>query len=350
MDIKQYQSISKEGWNAAVIERGGSFLQSYEWGIFQEAVGRKALRFRHGTFFGQVFAHPLPLGWHYLYIPRGPIGEWVELEFDDWLREFRLVTRAHHAMFLRIDPPQNTYAEILLRNNFKDTGRSIQPRQNLIVDLTRDKETLLASMHEKTRYNIRLALKRGVEIQNPTCPSEAGRRRESEIRNNTEIQNSNFEIFWSLLRETEGRQGIKLHPRVYYERMLENILPLPNTSSQFPVRQLYQRLYFASYQEKPLAVALVVYFGNRAIYLHGGSTSERKNVMAPYALHWKIIQDAKAMGFAEYDMGGVDEKRWPGLTRFKKGFGGHGEDFLNSHEVSFSSIRYRFYRFIRTFL
>jgi len=69
--------------------------------------------------------------------------------------------------------------------------------------------------------------------------------------------------------------------------------------------------------------------------------------MAPYALHWKIMQDAKALGYTQYDFGGIDEGRWPGTTRFKKGFAGWVEEFKGLYEMPLSRSKYRLYQLLK---
>jgi lipid II:glycine glycyltransferase (peptidoglycan interpeptide bridge formation enzyme) len=83
------------------------------------------------------------------------------------------------------------------------------------------------------------------------------------------------------------------------------------------------------------------------VYLHGGSDEAHRNVMAPYALHWEIMRDARALGYAQYDFGGVDEERWPGITRFKKGFAGWVEEFPGMYELPLKKARYGLYRVAR---
>ncbi|OHA52588.1 MAG: hypothetical protein A2991_00685 [Candidatus Terrybacteria bacterium RIFCSPLOWO2_01_FULL_58_14] len=350
------EPFGHEKWNAAMLERGASFLQSFEWGEFQERYGRHVSRIAAGGLSGQVIEHALPLGLRYFYVPRGPIGEWNKEAFERWHEAAKRFARKRGAAFLRIDPPlqipdlPRTEQKVLVRGSqfqipgLRDTGRSLQPRRNLVLDLPSSPDALLSAMHEKTRYNIRLAERHGVE---------------SRI-SNLESRKNDTTTFIDLLSETAERQGIRLHPERYYETMLDTIpdLPIPNpqpapyppplrggSGSPIPISRLTKRLYLASYQGNPLATALVLYFGKRATYLHGGTSSEHKNTMAPYALHWRIIRDAREAGCAEYDFGGVDEKQWEGITRFKRGFGGRVEEYANAHDFIFDPIRYGLYRF-----
>ena len=82
-------------------------------------------------------------------------------------------------------------------------------------------------------------------------------------------------------------------------------------------------------------------------YLHGGSSREHKELMAPYLLHWRIMEEAKRRGMAQYDLWGIDGDRWPGVTRFKKGFGGSGVFYPPSLEVVYRPLWYKIYRVMK---
>ena len=89
------------------------------------------------------------------------------------------------------------------------------------------------------------------------------------------------------------------------------------------------------------------YYGETATYLHGASGSFHRDVMAPYILHWRIMQDAKQHGFKKYDLWGIDEERWPGVTRFKTGFGGTVVEYPKSIDIVFRPMWYKAYRIIK---
>ena len=109
-------------------------------------------------------------------------------------------------------------------------------------------------------------------------------------------------------------------------------------------------LFFAEYGGTALAVALVNFYrdatsqeGGIATYLHGGSSRERRGVMAPYLLQWRIMQEARRRGCNLYDLWGIDEKKWPGLTRFKKGFGGNAVRVGASVDIVCRPLLYKVY-------
>jgi len=121
---------------------------------------------------------------------------------------------------------------------------------------------------------------------------------------------TDFNSFWQLLQETNKRDAIRSHTKEHYNKLIEIA---------------GGQLFIAYYQDKPVAGAIAIAdpsssSGQVFYYLHGASTHQYKNVMAPYLLQWEMIKYAKAQGFKNYDFFGVDEKKYPGVTRFKMGF------------------------------
>ena len=107
------------------------------------------------------------------------------------------------------------------------------------------------------------------------------------------------------------------------------------------------RLIGAFYKEKLIAVNIVSFFGDMATYVHGASSSENRNLMAPYALQWETIKIAKTQGHKYYDFYGIDENKWPGVTRFKKGFSGEEANYPGTFDSAFNSIQYSIYKILR---
>jgi len=190
----------------------------------------------------------------------------------------------------------------------------VQPSKTLILDLTKSEDELLQAMHQKTRYNIRLAEKKGVKIM--------------------EVGANRFEEFWQLLVSSGDRDKFNLHGRSYYQAMLK----LAND---------FVKLFFAEYQGKPLAGSLVTFFGDSATYIHGGSSDKNREIMAPYALHWQIIKQAKQLGYKYYDFHGVDAAKWPGVTRFKMGFGGQVINYPGTFDLVYDTGWYNIYKMVR---
>jgi lipid II:glycine glycyltransferase (peptidoglycan interpeptide bridge formation enzyme) len=171
--------------------------------------------------------------------------------------------------------------------------RSINPSGTSIVDLSKTEDEILAAMHQKTRYNVRVAEKHNVTTTN-----------------NQEPISKKFDDIFHLFEETAKRDGFRLHPRGYYEKQIK----MPGIE-----------VYGAECEGKLLASAIVMFENGIATYLHGASSNEMRNVMAPYALHWAIMKRAKERGMKHYDLWGISDdpkSGWAGITRFKRGFGG----------------------------
>lgn len=315
-------------WNAFVLEHGprsGAFLQSWEWGDVLEAEGVCVLRkVRAGNRAVRAQALSvlmrLPMGLSYHYIPRGPIGTTPKTEA--WMLE-QLMDSAQaqksRPIFFRVDtarPLLSTLYSLLPASN-------VQPSTTLITDLTLDAEALLAAMHHKTRYNIRLAQNHGVTF-------EAG----------------SLDAFASLTSATAIRHGIALHERQHFEAMLEHLHGEDDAPRAFVMQ--------AAHEGEVLASALCVDFGTTRTYVHGASSDTKKSLMAPYALHWHLIQDAKRHGMTAYDWWGIAPEgdphhRLAGVTRFKRGFGGEVVELPRTQDIVLRPWMYRAYRLARKY-
>jgi len=297
-----------------------SFLQSPEWEKFQHSLGRKTWRVFSGTSSGKrqegevlLIRHDLPAGFNYLYCPRPAALN------DRCLLEAEKIARKEKSIFLKIDPTE----EISISHFRFQTARSLQPSKTILLDLSLSPRELLCAMQEKTRYNIRLAERRGVRVWTADARVSA------------------FENFWRLLQETAQRGGFGIHGREHYEKLL--LTRSDNFSNE---------LFLAEYGGKVIAAALVNFYQDAtspgtATYLHGASGREHRQVMAPHFLHWSIIKEAKERGFKFYDLGGIDEKKWPGLTRFKLGFGGKRVEYPASIDLIYRPAWYWVYKLAR---
>ncbi|MDA2922827.1 aminoacyltransferase [Patescibacteria group bacterium AH-259-L07] len=312
------EAKDKKAWDNFIISNGDQFLQSWEWAEFQKKLNRKIWRLdiKDGdNIVGQalLIKHVFPLGKSYLYCPRGPIASLkikdqrskIKNFFEFFINHLDDLAKQENAIFLRIEPLSDSRFEI------KDLKRinDVQPSQTLMLDLAHSKEKILSQMHEKTRYNIRLAQRHGVKVG----------------------ESDDIKIFLDLLHETAKREKFKSHPDMYYRTLL-------NTNSHFT------KLYTATYKGKVLAAHMMIFSGLTATYVHGASSREYKEVMAPHLLHWYTIQIAKQKGYQWYDLWGIDEKKWPGLTRFKKGFGGDVIAYPGTFDLPLDKFWYGLYR------
>ncbi len=304
-----------EGWNENVLRLGGNFLQSWEWGMFQEKIGAEVLRFKSEEGAAQVLRRSLPFGQSYWYCPRGPLGRMPDLRPE---LPGGVVFRCEPAVKTDLPGARKVAA--------------VQPEQTLVVDLRPEREALLAAMHEKWRYNIRLAERKDVRVYMPG-PADTPA----------------LEVFLELMGETTERDRFHAHDKTYYRLMLETLAGDPATDA---ARRPVARLAFAERDGKILAANLMLYFGKTVTYLHGASSRARREVMAPQLLQWTCMSDAKTWGFQAYDFWGVapegaERHPWAGITRFKRGFGGKYVEYPGTYDLPMKRFWYTLYRLAR---
>jgi len=311
----------KEEWDQFIIENNGSFLQSWSWGKFQESLGRRIWRLETEGLKALLIKYNLPLKKNYLYCPRGPIGP-----IKAFLEKVKEIGQKEKSIFFKIesdnrDSPLGTVLGTRTvpkgLSLFKST-KEIQPTKTLVLDISKPEEELLSQIHSKTRYNIRLARKKGVTI---------------------EESNEKIDDFLRLSKETAKRDRFHLHPQGYYQKMLEVL-----------GQERMIKLFLAKYQNKIIAANLICFFGQTATYLHGASDYNSRQLMAPHLLQWQAICQAKKLGLRYYDFWGIDEKKWPGVTRFKKGFSGQEITFPGAFDLIFQPTWYRIYNLARKVL
>jgi len=295
-----------------------SFLQSKGWEEFQKSIGNQTFRIDDAL----LIKKSLPLGKSYFYAPRIQATSNKE-QVTNFLDKIKELAKRENCIFLRVEPIE----KLKIENCKLEIARSndVQPSKTIILDLTKSEEQLLKDMHQKTRYNIRLAEKKGVKIK----------------------ESQNIDDFWKLMKETTDRDGFRAHNKEYYERMLQIDPSTPLRSAQDDKKKMNVKLYIAEYENKILVAGIFVFYGDTVTYLHGASTHDNKNVMAPYLLHWEMIKFAKKSGYKYYDFYGISEKKWPGVTRFKKGFGGEEINYPGCYDIIFNKAWYSLYRILR---
>lgn len=307
---------NQKEWNELVLQnppKSGAFLQSWQWGEFQQAVGHAVYR----NELRQIIEHNVPFGNRYWYFPRANITQAL---IDE--------ARTKKILFIRFEPPEVAPPEVAPQRTIH-----ISPPTTLIINLEKTEDELFTAMHEKTRYNIRLAARKGVNISNPSSTDD------------------NFEKFWQLMKMTAERDGFRAHPRAYYQKMLTCLEP--KTENREP--SCFARLWIASLNNQTLAAGIWIYFGDTVTYLHGASSNEHRDVMAPHLLHWEVMRDAKSRGYRYYDFWGITreqiienrEQSWGGITRFKKGFGGEVVEYPGTYDLPISRLGYTLYKIVR---
>ena len=294
--------VSLTDWNQFLSQHPNvHLLQTGEWGELKSAFGWKPVRVISENVGVQILFRKLPLGFTVGYIPKAVIGN--QLSSEQLWKEIDSVCRKNKTIFLKIELDQWEDETPITNYQLPISLHNIQPPRTIIVDLTSDEETILARMKQKTRYNIRLAEKKGVTVR----------------------AWDDIESFHKMMLVTGGRDGFGVHSLEYYRRAYELFHPKGMCE-----------ILVAEYDGKPLAALFVARNGNRAYYLYGASTDEERNRMPTYLLQWEAMKWAKSRGCDEYDLWGVPdedeatlesnfESRHDGLWgvyRFKRGFGG----------------------------
>ncbi len=343
-------SGGKTEYNLLLISKQAPFTQAWFYGEWQEMMGRKVRRFeviRQGRTeiigFFQIIKYPLSFGQNLLYIPHGPVLRIHQIggggETDDiFLKEFRdklfEIAKEENAIFVRFDlhfHNSNYGSKENLDKYFKKVPNYayysvyFQPKYEWVLNIDKPEGELLNSMQPKNRYNIRLAENKGVAIEI--------------IENNFEKY---FEDFYSLMDRTAKRNNFKLHPEFYYKNILENCEENKNAF-----------LALSKYNDKILAINLILLFGETAYFVFGGSSDEYKNLMAPHLSHWQGIIEAKRRNCKIYNFGAVDSGKfsaqggpasgWEGISIFKKRFGGQLLEYSDSYDLILKPFWYRLY-------
>jgi peptidoglycan pentaglycine glycine transferase (the first glycine) len=301
---------------------GTGLFHSTAWAKHQDFSGHRPLPLPGVGF---AFALPIPLFGYTLYIPRG-----ATFSVPRCREIIREAATAERAPWVRVEP--TTEAELrtirtLFPGSLRRSPHEMQPRENLVADIALSDTELLARMKSKTRYNVRLAEKAGVTIRFS--------REEQDI-----------ETLIRLIRETAARKRIAPHPDAYYRNFFS---AFESDSAAVAI---------AEHGGRVLAANLLVFHDGTAFYLHGGSSGEKRELMAPFLLHFSSLREARQRGCRWYDFGGVRvvtkqgerDADWDGITRFKQGFvpAAPTEVFPGTFDIIFSPTRYILYRFLRT--
>ncbi len=300
---------SQETWNTTLASLPlAHVLQTWEWGQFKSRHGWTPSYLMWNDDTGQTRAAALVLRrqlsrlpFCVMYAPKGPA-----LDYDDTLLvnqvlgDLARLARQSHAIFVKIDPDLSSPCLPLFpqgREQWRQSAEQIQFRNTMEIDPRLSEEELLAAMHQKTRYNIRLAQKRGVVVRSGTL--------------------ANLELLYAMYDETARRDRFIIRPLDYYR----------DAWGSFIEAGLAQPL-IAEFEGAPIAALILFHFAGRAYYFYGMSRDAHRNLMAPHLLQWEAMRWARARGCAVYDMWGAPDKldesdpMW-GVYRFKLGFGGH---------------------------
>ena len=308
------------------LTRGGSFLQSGFWGLLKSFFGWKTYAFSRDGKPLLVLVRKLSPGISIAYVPRGP-------ETSEAYRSSQFLVQLGNELrgylpasvaFIRYDLPWGRYDDtaVSYSPDLVKSVTDVQPPDTVLLPLTGTEAAILNQMKSKTRYNIRLANKKGVVISRGGKELLAG--------------------WYELYRETAKRDRITIHSYSYYLRLF-------NIAASGRVDAPEVVLFTASWEGELLAGIVVILYGDRGTYLYGASSNSRRNLMPNYALQWEAIKYARRQGCESYDFFGIPPENDPdhpmyGLYRFKTGFGGRIYRYPGCWDLPLKPVSYRMYR------
>ncbi|MEK7547493.1 MAG: peptidoglycan bridge formation glycyltransferase FemA/FemB family protein [Patescibacteria group bacterium] len=313
----------KDEWENLIKNHFASgFHQSFAWAKFQQSQGWDS--YKIGLFDSQndrlvggavILEFCFSNGTNFLYIPEGPALNYKNEDelFWQWkalstaINSIVKIDKNEKTTHIRIEPRIEDCPKWFL-HQFEKAPINLQPKYTQVVSLQDSEEDILAQMKQKCRYNINLAKRKNVAIR--------------EIK---KISNTDLDKFYVLYDQTRKRNHFEGKEKDFFD-------------SHMKICRNFSKMFVAELGDEILASMIIVYFGNRATYLYGASSDAHKEYMAPYALHWHIMQEAKKDNYKEYDLWGInhtpdDEKHpWYGITRFKKQFGGHQVNLIGAYD------------------
>ena len=317
-------------WDKLIAPRG-HVLQSWTWGELKIRFGWRAQRVAVGPAHAQVLYRVLPGGLGTIaYVPKGPLLDFYD---DSLVRSFldavKSLARQQRAICLKIEPDLEddpALVDRLRALGFHFSPQQVQPRRTSLVALDAEPEELLRRMKQKTRYNIRLAGRKGIIVR-------AG-------------DEADLPAFYQLMEVTARRDGFSIHNQAYYGAAHRLFVPLDQG-----------RLLLAEFEGELLAALVVFAFGDTACYMYGASSDAHRNLMPTYPLQWEAMLWAREQGCRVYDLWGVPDEDaeileaefnqrsdglW-GVYRFKRGFGGRVTRSIGAWDLVYAPLRYRLY-------
>ncbi|OGD84043.1 hypothetical protein A2165_01855 [Candidatus Curtissbacteria bacterium RBG_13_40_7] len=310
MLVREVKENEKNAYNAQVTH----IIQSWEWGEFRKKTGLDLVRLGH--FEGNNLLSAYQLTFHLVplfkqtvgYFPKGPMPD------AEMIKALNGLGQQKNAAFIKIEPNVLSDKSQVISDKFKNLGliqskKSLFTKYNFLIDLTRSEEQLLAAMHPKTRYNIGIAQKRGVEVYESIKPED-------------------FDVYLKLYFETTKRQKYFGHTPSYHKLVWETLMPAKMA-----------RIVIGRYQGKPLVAWMLLNFGGTMYYPYGGSSTENKEVMASNLVCWEAIKLAKKMGLKIFDMWGAlgpnakESDPWFGFHRFKAGYGPSHVEYVGTYDL-----------------
>lgn len=322
----------------------GSVLQKTQWARLKNRFGWTSHRVwlkKDGELVAGAQILFRSVAWRlakFAYMPHGPLVDWSDDEqLDVLFNQIDLAIYERGAGFVKIEPStwegqisKARWRAICERYRFIEETDSLQPPQTILVDLSASEPDILARMKQKTRYNIRLAAKKDVTVRQGSA--------------------TDLPDFVRLMQETGMRDGFGVRAAAYYR-----------DAYLFFAEQSDVALWFADYEQRPLAAVMAFKTANTAYNLFSASSSAERQRMPNYAVQWAVMQWAKSVGCTQYDLWGVPDAEpqqleasftdrsdglW-GVYRFKRGFGGEIRRTLGSVDRVYNKRLYALYKWRR---
>ena len=304
-------------------------LQSWEWGEFRLKTGIEVERFgryENGKLAetAQITFHLIPFSSYKIgYFPKGniPTKEMVEY-LTVWGKK-------NNCIFIKFEPNLKKDLRFKIEDLRKELRVSPHPlftKYTFELDLTKSEDELLKNMHPKTRYNIRLAEKKGVKI----------------TEDNSSVS---FENYLKLLEETTTRQKFYAHTSSYHRLMWE-------TLEKNKIVKLLLAKYKNGDNEETLVAWILFLFNKVLYYPYGASSSQYKNLMASNLMMWEAIKFGKKMGAVKFDMWGAlgtdpdPNDPWYGFHKFKEGYGAELVELEGSFDLIIKPWTYLAYNLV----
>ena len=311
-----------------------NFQQSSEWAKVKSNWKNETVlaEDQNGKIIGavNVLIRKMPIYGNVMYSARGPICDVHDIhvmkQLTDGIKE---LAQKYKAIVYRAEPDIESNDEEFrkvvtslgykIKDDAKNFSEEIQPRYVFRLDIKdKTEDEIFAKFHSKTRYNIRLATKKGITVKEGT--------------------REELKEFYKIMVETGERDGFIIRPLSYFEKMYDELAPN------------HMKLLMAYYDGKPISGVIPIFYGNKTWYLYGASSNEYRNLMPNYLLQWEMIKMAIQRKDDIYDFRGVSgvvEENHPqyGLYRFKKGFGATFTEFIGEIYIPFKPLSYALYKF-----
>lgn len=326
-------SQEEAAWDAFVAAHPyGHILQTSRWAALKAQFGWRPCLItlaRAGELVGGALLlfRRLPLGQSVAYVPKGPVVDWADVDLvSELFQALADLSRREGAWYLKVEPevPEGDAPapQALRQAGYRAALRSVQPRSTIWVDLTAPPDEMLARMKPKTRYNIRLAGRKGVQVRAATA--------------------EDLPAFYRLMEATAERDGFSIHTAAYYEAAYRLFVPAG-----------WGRLFLAHGPEGLLAGLMAFACGGKAWYMYGASSDLGRHRMPNHLLQWEAMQWAREKGCHTYDLWGIPDEvgqnpeafartvtdrsggLW-GVYRFKQGFGGQVVRYVGAYDRVFS--------------